>query len=104
MPIAPLGWRADCNKDGFGAACGSGDVGGERQPASPQVKGNHFCEIGFEDRYTTLPERIDFGRIGINAGDHVPDIGKASSGDKTHIPSADDANPHPCYSNSVYSY
>ena len=69
-------------------------VGGEGQAAFARVLGDEFGQARLEDRDLAAVERLDLGRILVDAADVVAEIGKAGAGDQADIACSDHRDPH----------
>ena len=81
----------DHHRVGLGdAAC----LGGEMQPALAHVGFDQLGQAGLEDRNLAAVKRRDLGRILVDAGHVMAEIGKASAGHEADIAGADHGHTH----------
>ena len=73
-------------------ACGQ--VGGEGQAALAHVLGDELGQARLEDRDLAPVERLDLGRVLVDAAHVVAEIRKAGAGDQAHIARSDHRDTH----------
>ena len=94
MAVAAPRGRADRDEHRVGVAHGLGQVGREGQAALAHVVGDEIGQPRLEDRHLAALQRVDLGRVLVDAGDDVPEIGKTRARDQANIPAPDHRNPH----------
>ena len=94
MAVAAARRRSHGDKHGVRRRNRLGAVGGEQQPALGDVAGDEILEARLVDRQDTLSQALDLGRVLVDAGHGVTEIGKTNPGDEPDIARPDHDNPH----------
>ena len=71
-----------------------GQIGREGQPALAHVLGHEIAQPRLEDRDLAAVQRLDLGRVLVDAADVVAEIGKAGAGDQADIARSDHRDAH----------
>ena len=94
MAVAAPGGGADRDEHGLGVADRLLQVDGEGQAAFAHVLGDEFGQARLEDRDLAAVERLDLGRILVDAADVVAEIRKAGAGNQSDIACSDHRDTH----------
>src|SRR6185437_1595233 len=86
--------RADGDEHRVGLRHRRLELGGELQPARADVAGDERIEPRLEDRHHAALERVDLGRVLVDAGHFVAEVRETSSRYKPDIAGADHGNAH----------
>ena len=78
---------------------GSSQVGGEGQAALAHVRGHKLGQARLVDRHAALRERLDLGRVDVDAAHVVPEIRKARPGHQSNVPRSNHRYTHDAISN-----
>ena len=95
MTVAAARRRTDGDHHRIGLG-DAGRLGGEFEPALPDVGFHKLGEAGLEDRNLAAIERRDPRRLLVDAGDMMAEIGEAGPGNETDIAGADHGYAHEC--------
>src|SRR5262245_19399236 len=93
-PVAAPRRRADGEIYRVGRADGGCRFGRKRQAPGCDVARDQSFEAGLEDRNGAVSELGDLGRVLVDAGDDMAEIGKTGSGHEPHISGADHCDTH----------
>ena len=85
MAVAAPRGRADRDEHRLGAAHGLGQVGVKDSRPSRTFLATRSRQARLEDRHLAAVERVDLGRVLVDAADVVAEIGKAGPGHQTDI-------------------
>ena len=94
MAVAAPRRRADGNEHRIGGFHRGSDLLGEFQASGFRVGGNQIVEAGLVDQHLAAAERGDFGRVLVDAGHLVAEIGETGPGNEPDITGADHGNAH----------
>ena len=90
--------RAHRDEHRIGGFHRAGEIVGEFEPARARIGGNQVGQPRLVDRHLTARQRGNLGRILVDAGHVVAEIGKAGPGNEADIAGADHGNAHQIYS------
>ena len=88
--------RGRTNRDEHRISCGNraSEFRREFQPARARIVGDQVIKAGLIDRHLAAAQRRDLCLVLVDADNLVPEVGKASAGNKADIAGADHGNAH----------
>ena len=96
MAVAPARRGADRDEHDIRIADCAAGLRLEMQPPGGDVLGDQRVEARLVDGDAPGAQRFDLGRILVDAGDGMSEIGKTGPGNEAHIAGADHGNAHCC--------